>query len=168
MLEERFKILLRFVLSVSIRTEWTKRFYCSAPGSANHGGSFRLGKNDLNNLRGSNFFKRFSANYFKFSAKFGSLNVQTENNFKNIILIACQWSKIWQYYVNSMVISWKRKWGLNIWFTLFCRDFIFVVIYAFFPAKSVFPKIWVHKNMFVLVHLTCKVRGSYSSTQLNY
>ena len=37
----------------------------------------------------------------------------------------------------------KKKNGLklNIWFTPFCRNFIFVVIYVVFsPRKSIFPK----------------------------
>ena len=58
----------------------------------------RLGKNKLHELCGVQFSKRFSA-------KFGSLNMQIRNTFKNIISIACKWSKICQYYVNSMVIA---------------------------------------------------------------
>ena len=42
----------------------------------------RLGKNELHELRGVQFFKRFPAKYVKFSTKFGSLNVQIRNNFK--------------------------------------------------------------------------------------
>ena len=37
---------------------------------------FRLGKNKPHELGGVQFFKRFSAQFVKFSAKFGSLNVQ--------------------------------------------------------------------------------------------
>ena len=47
----------------------------------------RLGKNEPNGLRGVEFYKRFSENFVKFSAKFGSINVQIRNNFKNIIFI---------------------------------------------------------------------------------
>ena len=46
-----------------------------------------------------------SAKFVKFSAKFGSLNVQIRNNLKNIIFIAFLWCKVCKYYVNSMVSS---------------------------------------------------------------
>ena len=49
----------------------------------------RLEKNELHELCGVQFLKRFSAKFVKFSAKFGSLNVQIRNNFKNIFFIAC-------------------------------------------------------------------------------
>ena len=69
--------------------------------------------------------------------KFVSLKVQIRNIFKNIISTACKWSKIGQYYVNSMVISCsKRKkengHALDIVLLQFqiCRDLC---------AKSVFP-----------------------------
>ena len=64
--------------------------------------SLRLGK--LHKLRGVQLFERFSSKFVIFSAKFGSLNLQIRNNFKNIIFIACKWSKICNYSVNSMVI----------------------------------------------------------------
>ena len=84
----------------------------------------------------------------KFSANFRPLNMQIRNNSKNVIFIACKLCKICEYYVYSIVISLspvKRKKknaiGLNIWFTLFCCNFKFVVICGFFFfAKSVFPK----------------------------
>ena len=38
--------------------------------------------------------------------------------------------------------------GLNIWFTLFCHNFKFVVIYVFFSAKSVLPKFQSSQKMF--------------------
>ena len=41
-------------------------------------------------LRRVQFKKRFSAQFVQFSDKFGSLNVQIRNNFKNIIFIACK------------------------------------------------------------------------------
>ena len=81
-------------------------------------------------------------------------------NFKNIIFIACKWSKICQYYVNSLVIScgtskWKKKnaYMLNIWFTLYHRNLKFVVKYAFFlpnlySKKSKFTK----KCFFLSLH----------------
>ena len=59
-----------------------------------------------------------------FFAKFGSLNVQIRNNFKNIIFIAFKWCKIFNYYVNSIIISCStcqmNIFGLNIWFTQSC------------------------------------------------
>ena len=48
----------------------------------------RPGKNELHELRGVQFFKWFSAKFVLFSAKFGSLNMQIRNNFKNVIFIA--------------------------------------------------------------------------------
>ena len=50
----------------------------------------RLGKNELQELCGVQLLKRFSAKLVKFSVKFGSLNMQIINNFKNIIFIACK------------------------------------------------------------------------------
>ena len=75
--------------------------------------------------------------------------MQIRNNFKkNVIFIACKLCKIWQYYVYSMVISLspiKRKtkniFRLNIWFMLFCRNFIFLVIDAFFFCQICILKI---------------------------
>ena len=61
-------------------------------------------KNKLNKLRKVQL-KKNSAKFVKFSAKLRSLNVQIINTLKNIILIACKWSKICQYYVIIMVIS---------------------------------------------------------------
>ena len=45
-----------------------------------------LEKNLLHELRGGQFLKRFSAKFVRFSAKFGSLNMQ----INNIIFIACK------------------------------------------------------------------------------
>ena len=50
----------------------------------------RLGKNELHELRGVQYFKRYSAKFVNFSAKFGSLNIQIRNNLKNIIFISCK------------------------------------------------------------------------------
>ena len=50
-------------------------------------------------------FKRFSAKFVKFLAKFGSLKMQIRYNFKNITFIAFKGKKVCKYYVNSMVIS---------------------------------------------------------------
>ena len=49
--------------------------------------------------------KKLSAVFVNISAKFGFLNMQIRNNFKNVIFIACKWFKIFKYYVNSMVIT---------------------------------------------------------------
>ena len=114
----------------------------------------RLEKNELHELRGVNFVFGFSTKLVHFSANFGSLNVKIRNNFKNVIFIACKWCKICKYYVYSMVISLspvKRKkknaFGLNIWFTLFCCEFKFVVIYAFFPPNLYSQNFRVYKKM---------------------
>ena len=53
----------------------------------------RLGKKELRELHRVKLKKKIFK-FVKFSAKFGSLNVQIKNNFKNIIFIACKWSKI--------------------------------------------------------------------------
>ena len=58
----------------------------------------RLGKNKLHELPRVQFLKRFSAKFVIFSAKFWFLNIQIRNKFKNIIFIACKWSKC----VNTM------------------------------------------------------------------
>ena len=47
-----------------------------------------LEKNKLHELHGVQLLKRFSAIFDLFSAKFGSLNVQIRNNFKNVSFIA--------------------------------------------------------------------------------
>ena len=93
------------------------------------------------------FFKRFSAKLVHFPANFGSFNRQIRNNSKNVIFKACKWFKICEYYVYSMVISLlpvkkkkKNAFGLNIWFTLCCRYFKFVIIYTFFRQLCI-PKI---------------------------
>ena len=100
-----------------------------------------------------NLKKRFSAKFVKFSAKFRPLNEQIRNNFKNIIFIACKWSKKCKYYVNSIVISCstcQKEEKECTWFKYLIYtvrgDFKFVVIYVFFPAKSVFPKYRIHKK----------------------
>ena len=100
-----------------------------------------------------NLKKRFFTKFGKFSAKFWSLNVQIINNFQNIVFIACKCSNICKYYVNSMVISCStcqkkenNAHGLNIWFTLFCRIFKFIVIYAFFLPNWYSQNFRVHKK----------------------
>ena len=107
----------------------------------------RLEKNQHHEIRRVQFLKRSSAKFVQFYAKFRPLNVQIRNNFKNIRFIACKWSKIYKYYVNSMVISCNTCIKEEIectWFKYLiyavCRDFKFVVIRVFFSAKSVFPK----------------------------
>ena len=112
----------------------------------------RLGKNKLQELRGVHFLKRSSANFVKFSAKFGSLNMQIRNNFGNIIFIVCKWSKICKYHGNIMYhLSKGRKnmhmHGLNIWFTLFCCNLKFVVIYTICPPNLYSQNVRVHKKI---------------------
>ena len=101
----------------------------------------------------------FRVDFFLGEKAFGKKKV-----WKSIIFIACKWSKICKYYVNSMVISCstcqKKKnnaEGLNIWFTLFCRNFKFVVIYAF-SRQICIPKIseFIKKMVFSQVLLQCK------------
>ena len=98
----------------------------------------RLGKNKLHEL-----FKIFSAKFFLFSVKFGFLNVQFRNYLKNVIFIAYKWCKICKLYVNSIVVSCSTSQNGEkcIWFTLFCRNFQFVVIYAFFFCQIFTSKV---------------------------
>ena len=113
-----------------------------------------LEKTNSMNSAEFNFFVRFSAKLEDFSAKFGFLDVQVRNNFQNVIFIACKWCKICKYYVNSMVISCsacqkeeKDCILVNILFTQTCRNFNYVVIYALFSAKFLFPDFRAHKNI---------------------
>ena len=69
------------------------------------GGLEQTGKKQRPWTPQSSFKKRFSTKFVKLFVKFGSLNVQIRNNLKNIICIACKWSKICKFYVKSMVIS---------------------------------------------------------------
>ena len=90
----------------------------------------------------------FSRQIGPFFRQFWIFEPAKKKNFKNVIFIGCQWCEICKYYVYSIVISLspvKRKkiyaFWWNIWFTLFCRIFKFVFIYAgFFLTKSVFLK----------------------------
>ena len=106
----------------------------------------RLGKNKLHKLRRVQLFKRFSAQFVLFSAKFGSLNVQIRN----------KWCKICNYYVNSIAISCckreKKTFGLNVWLKLF---FLAILKFNFFSRYLRFfmPNLYsqslrVHKKMF--------------------
>ena len=97
----------------------------------------------------SSIFLIFSAKYVNFSAKFQVLNVQ----IRNIFFIACPCWKICKYYVYRMLISLstcekeeKNEFGLNIWFTQFCCDVKFVVIYALFLPNSNSKIFRVHKK----------------------
>ena len=65
--------------------------------------------NSILNSAEFNLNKRFSAKVVKLSARFGFLNVQIRNNFKNIIFIACKWSKICHYYVNMCSTCQKEE-----------------------------------------------------------
>ena len=108
----------------------------------------RLWKNKLLELHRVQFLKRVSSKFVKFSGKFGSLNVQIRNNFKNIIFIACKWSKICKYYVNSMVISCSTcqkeekecTWVKYLIYAVLSR-FQICCNLRFFSAKSVFQKL---------------------------
>ena len=123
------------------------------------GGGDRLGKNKLHELRGVQPLFWFSAKFVNISAKFGFLNMQIRNNFKNVVFIACNWCKIFKYYVNTMIMSYsysqkeeKNLFGLNIWSTLFCCVFKFVVIHMFFPPNlkpkiSEFTKKWFFPSL---------------------
>ena len=77
----------------------------------------------------SSTFKKIFRKICSFCAKFGSLNMQIRNNFKNDIFIAYKWCKICTYC------------GLDIWFKLFCCNYKFVIICVLFAAKSVLPKL---------------------------
>ena len=73
--------------------------------------------------------------------------MRIRNNFKHVIFIICK-----RYWVNSMIISCstcqkeeKNAFRLSIWFTLFYRNFKFVVFMRFFrqifiPQISEFTK----------------------------
>ena len=105
--------------------------------------------NSMNSAK-LNLKKDFCQSY-KIFRQIWILYVQIRNNSKNIVFITCKWSKICQYYVNDMVILCqnerrKNTHGLNIWFTVFCPNFKLLLIYAFFPAKYVFPKFRVYKK----------------------
>ena len=107
--------------------------------------SRRPGKNKLHELR---WVQLFSAKFVNFSAKFGSLNMQIRNNFKNVIFIACKWRKICKYYVNSIGISCstcqkEEKECISIKYlihTVLSHFQIFRNLRVFY-AKSVFQKI---------------------------
>ena len=115
----------------------------------------RLRKNKLHELHGDQVFKRFSAKFVNFSAKFGSLNVQIRSNFKNIIFIACKWSKTFRYYVNSMKTSCSTcqkeekecTWVKYLIYALLSRLPIYRNV-RLFSAKSVFPKFKSLQKMF--------------------
>ena len=64
-------------------------------------------KNELHELRRDNVFTGFSSKFVKFSKKIGSMNVEIRNKFKNNIFIACKLSKICNYYVISLVLSFN-------------------------------------------------------------
>ena len=105
-----------------------------------HTPSPRLGTKELHEHHGVKLF-------FRFSAKFGSLNMHIRNNFKNIIFIACKWCKICKYYVNSMVISCstcqkeeKECIWVNIWLRFFLSQFQICRNLHFFLLKIFFPK----------------------------
>ena len=96
-----------------------------------------------------------SAEFTFFSAKFRFLNMLIKNNFKNVILIASKWCKIFKYSVNSMVISdsyCQKEEKECIW----VKYLIYTVLSRFqicrnsrvFSAKSETKNFRVDKKMF--------------------
>ena len=74
----------------------------------------------------------FSSFFVNSSAKFGFLNVQIRNNFKNIIITAFKWCKICNFYVNSIVIldsTCQKKEQECIW----AKYLIYAILLLFFP-----------------------------------
>ena len=114
--------------------------------------AYRIPVNRKSGIRGnltqSSTVFWFSTKLINFSANFGSLNVKIRNIFKTVIFIACKWCKICRFYHLSPT---KRKnmngFWLNIWFTLFCLDLKFVVIYTFlFPPNLYTPNFRFHQK----------------------
>ena len=99
-------------------------------------------------------FKRFSAKFVNISAKFGFLNMRTRNNFKNVILVACKWCKIFKYSVNRMLISYiycqKEEKECILVKYLICAMSQFQICRNshVFSAKSETQNFRVHKKMF--------------------
>ena len=89
----------------------------------------RLG---VNELHGVPLFLRFSVKFVNVSVKFGSLHVQTRNNWEYMIFITC---KLY-YHVAHVKRKKKKAFGLNIWFMQSYRNSDFVVIYALFLPNS--------------------------------
>ena len=93
----------------------------------------RLG---INELHGVPLFLRFSVKFANVSVKFGSLHVQTRNNWDYMFFIACTF----HYHVAHVTRKKMKAFGLNIWFMQSYRNSDFVVIYALFPPKMVYFK----------------------------
>ena len=104
-------------------------------------------------------FKNIFCIFVKFSAKIGSLNIQTRNNFKNIIFIACKWNKVCQYYVNSMLISCstcqkeekKCTWVKYLIYFFFVANLNLLLFPHFFLPNLYFQNSEFTKNGFFLV-----------------
>ena len=102
----------------------------------------------------SSTFKRFSAKFVLFSAKFDSLNVQIRNNFNNVIFIAYNWCKICKYYVNSTVISCstsqKGKKCICVKYLIYAVFLPFLICHNLrvFPPNLYSQTFRVHKKMF--------------------
>ena len=117
--------------------------------------------------------------FLGFSAKFEFLNMRITKNFKNVIVIACKWCRIFKHYVNSMVISYStckkeenKAFRLNFYLALFCRNIKFVGIFVFFSfAKSEFQKFHNSQKKNVLFQVCCQgvdkqnYRTTYIATQ---
>ena len=115
----------------------------------------RLGKYELHEPHGVQLFKRFSAKFVNISAKFGFLNMRTRNNFKNVILVACKWCKIFKYLVNRMLISYiycqkEEKECILVKYLIcaFMSQFQICRNSRVFSAKSETQNFRVHKKMF--------------------
>ena len=116
----------------------------------------RLGKSQLNELRRVQIIYRFSAKFVNFSAKFKSSNVQIRNNFKKIIFIACKWSKICKYYVDSMLMSCSAcqkeekecTWVKYLIYAFLSRSQICRNFLVFPPPNLYSQNFRVHKKMF--------------------
>ena len=117
----------------------------------------QTGKKNKLHICGVQSKKKDSAKFVQLFDRFGSLNMQIRNNFKNIIFdfIACKLSRICDYYVNSMVVSCstcKKEEKECMW----VKHLIYAVLsqfqiccnLLFSPAKSVFPKFRAQKQMF--------------------
>ena len=95
----------------------------------------------------SSIFKKIFRKICQIFRQIWILERENYKNFINIISIACKWSKIRKYYVNSMVIScstWQKKekewmWVLYLIYAVFAQ-FQICHILSVFSAKSVFLK----------------------------
>ena len=88
----------------------------------------------------------------KTSAYLGKFGLFRKKFFEKIYPTPVGWGR----YVNTCIRLGENKLheqkkgnnahGLNIWFTLFCHNFKFVVIFEFFSHQLCIPKIWEFKK----------------------